>query len=97
MCFIPSLAVFITHVPSLSCCRKFAVQDGSRYFWEARFVTATFDASPQCLVEVDRMLRNEANVLRSFTMKMDTAHERVTTNMYKNPYFFEKAMPVPTK
>lgn len=70
--------------------RKYAVQDGSRYFWEARFISTTFDASPKCLVEIDRMLRNENEVLRTVTLKLDTAHDRATTNSYKNPYYFEK-------
>ena len=34
-------------------------EDGERYFWEARYVSSFFDASPQTLTEVGRMLKNE--------------------------------------
>ena len=66
--------------------RKYAGTDGIRYFWEARFITATFDANPQCLVETDRMLKNEAGVLRFFTVKLKSGVDRATGKSYKNPY-----------
>jgi ribosomal protein S6 len=63
------------------------VTDGTRYFWEARYITTTFDASPKCLTEIDRFLRNEEGVLRTFTVKVDSSLDRSTTSTYKNPYF----------
>lgn len=61
--------------------------DGSRYFWEARYVSTTFDASPKCLIEIDRMLRNEEGVLRAFTVKHKSSLFRCSSKNYKNPYF----------
>ena len=60
--------------------------DGTRYFWEARFVTTTFDASPTALVEIDRVMRNEEGVLRTFTVKLKSGLDRSRCANYKNPY-----------
>ena len=49
-------------------------------------MTATFDASPKCLLETERMLRNQDNVLRFFTVKMDTAFDRSRGKSFRNPY-----------
>jgi ribosomal protein S6 len=62
------------------------VTDGSRYFWEARFVCSTFDASPAALKETERLLRNEESVLKFFTVKLKTAVDRSKATSYKNPY-----------
>eukprot|EP00598_Pedospumella_elongata_P001702 CAMPEP_0184967494 /NCGR_PEP_ID=MMETSP1098-20130426/858_1 /TAXON_ID=89044 /ORGANISM="Spumella elongata, Strain CCAP 955/1" /LENGTH=114 /DNA_ID=CAMNT_0027488965 /DNA_START=94 /DNA_END=438 /DNA_ORIENTATION=+ len=67
--------------------RTFAVVDGPRYFWEARYLTATFDASPAALVEIGRMFRNEENVLRAFTIKRKSTVFQSSGGNYKNPYF----------
>ncbi len=66
--------------------RKYATVDGERHFWDARYVTATFDASPNCLKEVDRFLRNEEGILRHFPVKLDSAVDRANGKTYKNPY-----------
>ena len=71
--------------------RKFATQDGTRYFWEARFITTTFDASPDCLIYINRMLQNEDGYIRVFTKKLDSGLDKVTTATYKNPYFEKPA------
>jgi hypothetical protein len=92
-CFCSSFCVLANLFSAVWLCRKFSVKDGQRYFWEARYITAYFDASPQCLSEVNRLLRNEGNVIRNVAIKMDTAHDRVTADTYKNPYFFEKTKP----
>eukprot|EP00388_Colpodella_angusta_P032136 GDKK01025588.1.p1 GENE.GDKK01025588.1~~GDKK01025588.1.p1 ORF type:complete len:131 (+),score=23.62 GDKK01025588.1:77-469(+) len=67
--------------------RQFAVVNGPRHFWEARYVTTTFDASPAALVEIGRLFRNEENVLRAFTIKRKASIFRATGENYKNPYF----------
>lgn len=60
--------------------------DGTRHFWEAKFITATFDISPKGLKEVERTLRNEEGVIRFFTTKIDSGPQRFNTRTYQNPY-----------
>ena len=67
--------------------RQFAVVNGPRHFWEARYVTTTFDASPAALVEIGRLFRNEENVLRAFTIKRKATIFQASGENYKNPYF----------
>ena len=57
-----------------------------RYFWDARFMTTTFDANPKTLTELNRLLRDDEAVLRYFTDKVPTNMARVTAKNYKNPY-----------
>jgi ribosomal protein S6 len=66
--------------------RKFATRTGERYFWEARYVSSFFDASPQALVEVSRMLRNEEGVLRVHTLRRDTVEQRLQGKNWRNKY-----------
>ena len=66
--------------------RRYATTDGTRYFWEARYITATFDASPQVLIETDRLLKNEEGILRSFTVRMKSGFDKVKERSYRNPY-----------
>lgn len=60
--------------------------DGSRYFWEARFTSVTFDASPQSLLSISRVIKQDEGVIRSFTLKLKSSAERVHAKNYKNPY-----------
>jgi ribosomal protein S6 len=64
--------------------RKYASVDGTRHFWDARYVSSYFDASPKTLVEVERLLKNEEGVLRYFTVKKETGADRVRGGNYKN-------------
>lgn len=64
--------------------RKYAATDGTRHFWDARYISSTFDASPKALVEVERFLRNEEGVLRVFTTKQEVGADRVRGGNYKN-------------
>ncbi len=57
-----------------------------RYFWEGKFFTALIDASPQCLVEVQRVAAMDEFVLRHYTIKVNSAVDRAFTKNYKNPY-----------
>eukprot|EP01041_Mallomonas_annulata_P001212 gene1212-2359_t len=66
--------------------RKYATRDGQRYFWEARFITTTFDASPRGLVEAERTLKNTDGILRYVTLKQPTVIDRVNSRNYRNPY-----------
>mmetsp|Transcript_26590 Transcript_26590/g.26840 ORF Transcript_26590/g.26840 Transcript_26590/m.26840 type:complete len:129 (+) Transcript_26590:205-591(+) len=66
--------------------RKYATLEGERYFWEARYTTATFDASPRCLVETERILRNADGMLRYFTIKGETSVDKVNSKNYRNPF-----------
>ena len=66
--------------------RRYATLSGHRLTWNARFVTATFDASPYCLSEAERFLRNEEGVLRFHSMKQDSAIERIRSRNWRNPY-----------
>jgi hypothetical protein len=74
-------------------CRQYPTTDGTRYFWEARYVSTYFDASPKVLKEVERLLRNEEAILRFFTVKKTTAADRVRGYNYRNPYL---KSPTPT-
>ena len=66
--------------------RKYISTSGERYFWDARFVTTTFDANPKTLDDIKRMLRDDEAVLRYFTTKQDTKMEHLSATNYKNPY-----------
>jgi ribosomal protein S6 len=66
--------------------RAFPTREGERYFWEARYVSTYFDASPKALVELGRMLRTEEGILRFFTLKKDSVKDRVSAANYKNPF-----------
>jgi len=66
--------------------RKYATTEGKRHFWEARYVSTCFDASPTALVEIDRLLRNEEGVLRYFTVKKETALNRAKGLTYRNVF-----------
>ena len=65
--------------------RKYASTDGTRHFWDARYTSSIFDASPKALIEVDRLLRNEEGVLRVFTTKKEGA-SRVRSSNFKNVF-----------
>ena len=65
---------------------KFATKDGDRYFWEARYTSSFFDANPKTLIELGRMLKNQEEVLRFFTLKRDTTASKVRSNNFRNPY-----------
>ena len=69
---------------------KYATRDGERYFWEARYVSSFFDASPKALVEVNRFLRTEDGILRFYTLKRETAQKRVDSKNYRNPFVQKK-------
>ncbi len=60
--------------------------DGHRWFWNAKFLTVTFDASPSCLVEAERVLRADDAVIRFHTIKVKTTADRFGARNYKNPY-----------
>lgn len=60
--------------------------DGTRYFWDARFVTVTFEGSPQCLEQANRFLKTEELVLREFTTKAKSNLQLSRMMTYKNPY-----------
>lgn len=77
--------------------RKYAHTDGSRHFWEARYVTVSFDASPSCLQETERMMRMEEGVLRVFTTKVDTHINKVNSKNFKNPYLDMSSVLPPAK
>jgi len=64
--------------------RKYASTDGARHFWDARYVSSIFDASPKALTEVERLLRNEEGVLRVFTIKKESGVSRVRAGNYRN-------------
>jgi len=66
--------------------RKYVSMSGQRYFWDARFVTTTFDASPETLGDIKRLLRDDEGVIRYFTTKQTTNIDRLTATNYKNPY-----------
>lgn len=71
----------------ISLYRKFAGTDGLRYFWDARFITITFDSSPNALRETERLLRNEEGILRFHTLKKQSVLEKCNAKTYKNPYW----------
>ena len=66
--------------------RKYATQEGQRHFWEARYITTLFDASPKCLIETERVLKNNEGLLRFFTIKQPSVIDRVNSKSYKNPF-----------
>ena len=73
--------------------RKYATTDGTRYFWDARYVSSHFDASPKALIEVDRMLRNEEGVLRWFTTRQEAGADRVRGENFKNTFRVQQPGP----
>jgi hypothetical protein len=73
-------------VLSLKIRRKYATTEGSRYFWEARYVSVTFDAAPETLVELRRQANNEEGILKVFTVKHKNILKRSMGKNYKNPY-----------
>jgi ribosomal protein S6 len=66
--------------------RKYATTDGSRYFWEARFITVTFDAAPKVLVLTDRYFRTQAGILRTFVVKQRAGMDIIKDNSFRNPH-----------
>ena len=53
-------------------------------------MTATFDASPKLLVEVERLLRDEEDILRFFTTKVVKNNAlRTRGDSFRNPYLKE--------
>ena len=66
--------------------RKYPALDGTRYFWDARYVTVTVDASPTCLTELERFLKTEEVVLRQHVIKAKTNVDLSKATNYKNPY-----------
>ena len=66
--------------------RKYAAVDGTRHFWSARFITVTFDASPTCLREAERILRNDESVLRFYCVKQVSSIDKCNTRTWKNPF-----------
>lgn len=39
--------------------RKYAASDGQRHYWDGRFISALFDASPACLKASETYLRGD--------------------------------------
>ncbi len=66
--------------------RKYPTDEGERYFWEARYITATFDASPNALKEATRVMKTDAGVLRVFTTKLQNALDVCQGHTYRNPF-----------
>jgi ribosomal protein S6 len=73
--------------------RKYPAADGTRYFWEARYITTTFDASPKTLIDIDRLLKADDVVLRHFTTKPKSAIDKARGSSYRNPYLSTTKLP----
>jgi Ribosomal protein S6 len=80
------IITYIMDLTALELSRKYPTTDGTRYFWDARYITTSFDASPKVLVETERLLRTEEGILRFFTIRGKTSIERCRGNSYRNPY-----------
>lgn len=48
----------------------------------------TFDASPKCLIEAERVIKGDEVIIRYFTLKQDSTSERIYSETYKNPFMF---------
>ena len=46
----------------------------------------TFDSSPKDLPELDRLVKADAGLLKTFTIKQIAAADRVMDNTFRNPY-----------
>ena len=67
--------------------KKYAqASTGERYFWDAQFMTSTFDCSPPVLKQLNRFLRDSEEVIRSHVTRVETKLDRLTCKTYKNPY-----------
>lgn len=66
---------------------------GERYFWDARYITTSFNASPKSLTEIERQLRQEEGVLRFFTTKMKSNITRSRGFSFRNPYLSITQLP----
>lgn len=67
--------------------RKFTTSDGSRTFWDARYVSAFIDISPKGLDGLDRLLKIEDAVIRHHTIRVPSAIDRCDSRRYNNPYW----------
>jgi hypothetical protein len=67
--------------------REFPTEEGERHFWNAKYVTATFDASPDCLSQATRILKMDGGVIRVHTLKLKSLQQAIKQNNYKNPFF----------
>ena len=67
-------------------CRQYPTEKGERYFDEARFITATFDASPKLLNDVERLLRADEGVLRFYTTRTRNNVSKVRGESFRNRY-----------
>lgn len=67
-------------------CRQFPSMDGQRYFFEARYITVTYDAHPKVLTETDRLLKSEEALIRSFVVKQRSAFDLARGVTYRNQY-----------
>jgi hypothetical protein len=76
--------VFLYHFAS---CREFPTEEGERHFWNAKYVTATFDASPDCLAQATRILKMDGGVIRVHTLKLKSLQQSIKQNNYRNPFF----------
>lgn len=66
--------------------RQYPTPEGERYFDEARFITATFDASPKLLNDVERLLRADEGVLRFYTTRTRNNVSKIRGESFRNRY-----------
>jgi Ribosomal protein S6 len=66
--------------------RQYPTEEGERYFDEARFITATFDASPKLLNDVERLLRADEGVLRFYTTRTRNNVSKIRGESFRNRY-----------
>lgn len=83
ICDTPHLTDFL---PPSQLVRKYPTENGERYFVNARFITATFDANPKLLVDVERLLKGDEGVLRFYTSKTKNNIDKSRGLSFRNPY-----------
>jgi ribosomal protein S6 len=66
--------------------RKYATSSGQRIVWDARYITATIDASPNALVELNRLLKSDEGILRHFTIKQPSEIQKAKWKDWRNIY-----------
>jgi ribosomal protein S6 len=73
---------------------RHANKDGERYYEQGRFISIRFDASPQIMLGVERIIRLDEDVLRYTTLRNpDFASKVNVMKLKKNPFVLDNKVP----
>ena len=66
---------------------RFADRNGIRYHYDGRFLAMRFDASPDTLSEVERLISSDDDVLRYFSTRPVEPETKANVNKWKKNEF----------